>query len=67
MVGAMECRQVRSEYIPIVVAGKLAFRYDPARRIVEWQLRGEKHYIDLAVLEEMAARAEVQSKAQEGA
>jgi hypothetical protein len=31
--------------------GSLAFRYDPARRIVEIQLRGKKHYFDLAQME----------------
>ena len=49
-----EQRRVRSAYVPVVIGGKLAFRYDPARRVVEWQARGETHYIDLARIEEMA-------------
>ena len=48
-----EQRRVRSAYVPVVIGGKLAFRYDPARHVVEWQHRGETHYIDLARLEEM--------------
>ena len=48
-----EQRRVRSAYVPVVIGGKLAFRYDPARHVVEWQHRGETHYIDLARIEEM--------------
>ena len=51
---ATERRRVRSAYVPVVIGGKLAFRYDPARHVVEWQARGETHYIDLARIEEMA-------------
>ena len=49
-----QCRRVRPAYVPVVVGGKLAFRYDPRRHVVEWQSKGETHYIDLARLEEMA-------------
>lgn len=49
-----ECRRVRADYVPVRVAGKLLFRYDPRRRIVEVQERGERHYIDLAALDEQA-------------
>ena len=50
-----QCGQrVRPAYVAVRVAGALAFRYDPARRIVEWQHRGERHYIDLAALDEQA-------------
>jgi hypothetical protein len=44
-------RRVKCRYVPVVVNGRLAFRYDPLRQIVEWQYRGEKHYIDLASIE----------------
>ena len=49
-----ERRQVKPAYVPVVIGGKLAFRYDPRRHVVEWQAKGETHYIDLAALEEMA-------------
>ena len=53
-VAAEQCGRVRSAYVPVRVAGKLVFRYDPQRRIVEVQDRGERHYIDLAALDELA-------------
>lgn len=53
-VRATERQRVRAAYVPVRVAGALAFRYDPLRRIVEWQHRGERHYIDLAALDEQA-------------
>jgi hypothetical protein len=37
-----------SKFVPIVIGGKLAFRFDPVRGLIEWQHRGEKHVIDLA-------------------
>ena len=46
-------RRVQSAYVPVVICGKLAFRYDPHRHVVEWQARGETHYIDLTRIEEM--------------
>lgn len=49
-----QCRRVQSAYIAVRVGGKLLFRYDPARRIVEVQDRGERHYVDLAALDEQA-------------
>ena len=61
-----EQRRVRSAYVPVVIGGKLAFRYDPARHVVEWQARGETHYIDLAALEDRAGQPEQPSKAQAG-
>ena len=48
------CQPVRAAYMPVVIGGKLAFRYDPRRHVVEWQAKGETHYIDLARLEEIA-------------
>jgi hypothetical protein len=55
MCGAIdERRRVQPAYIAVRVAGKLLFRYDPQRRIVEVQERGERHYIDLAALDEQA-------------
>ncbi len=56
-------RRIRSAYMPVVVDGALAFRYDPARHVIEWQKRGRKHYIDLAALDESAAQSEDGSKA----
>jgi len=59
MAGGAACetteqRRVRPAYMPVVIGGKLAFRYDPHRHVVEWQAKGETHYIDLARLDEMA-------------
>ena len=54
MCETTERRQVKPAYVPVVIGGKLAFRYDPARHVVEWRIRGETHYIDLARIEEMA-------------
>ncbi len=49
-----EHRRIKPAYIAVRAGGALAFRYDPARRIVEWQHKGERHYFDLAELEEQA-------------
>ena len=58
--GTMEqCQRVRADYVPVRVAGKLVFRYDPRRRIVEVQDRGERHYIDLAALDEQAGPLDI--------
>lgn len=51
---AEQCPRARAAYVPVRVAGKLLFRYDPTRRIVEVQDRGERHYVDLAALDEQA-------------
>lgn len=61
-----ERRRVQSAYMPVVVCGKLAFRYDPRRRVVEWQARGETHYIDLAALDDRAGQPEQHGKARDG-
>ena len=61
-----EQRRVRSAYVPVVIGGKLAFRYDPARHVVEWQARGETHYIDLAALDDAARQNEGRGKAESG-
>ncbi|HQY93151.1 hypothetical protein [Caldilinea sp.] len=61
--GAIEqCGRVRADYVPVRVAGKLVFRYDPRRRIVEVQDRGERHYIDLAALDERAQPLDINVK-----
>lgn len=67
-VVAAECerRRVRAAYVPVVIGGKLAFRYDSARRVIEWQIRGEKHYIDLAALDDAARQTEGRGKAESG-
>ena len=62
-----ERRRVQSAYMPVVIGGKLAFRYDPRRRVVEWQAKGETHYIDLAALDDRAGQAEDRCKAEGGA
>lgn len=38
----------KSQFVPIVINGKLVFRFDPQRGLIEYQSRGEKHIIDLA-------------------
>lgn len=35
-------------FVPIVINGKLVFRFDPHRGLIEWQSRGERHVIDLS-------------------
>lgn len=49
------CAKLKSSYqppqpqfIPVVIKGKLAFKFDASRGLIEWQCRGEKHVIDLA-------------------
>jgi len=51
---AEQRQRVQPAYVQVRVGGKLLFRYDPARRIVEVQDRGDRHYIDLAALDEQA-------------
>jgi hypothetical protein len=48
-----------ARYVPVThpATGKLLFRYDPVRQIVEWQERGEKVYLDLAELAAACAAA----------
>lgn len=58
-----ERRRVQSAYVPVVIGGKLAFRYDPARHVVEWQAQGVTHYIDLAALDDRAGQPEQHGKA----
>lgn len=65
-VQTVERRRVRTAYVPVVVCGRLAFRYDPARRVVEWQQRGETHYIDLAALDDAAGQVEPGTGPQDG-
>jgi hypothetical protein len=38
----------KPRFVPVVVNGKLVFKFDPERGLIEWQSRGEKHIIDLA-------------------
>jgi hypothetical protein len=40
----------KARFIPIVIDGKLAFKFDPHRGLIEWQNRGEKYIIDLATI-----------------
>lgn len=44
---------MRPQYVDVRTAGgKLAFRFDPRRGIVEWRDRGKTHYFDLCALTE---------------
>ncbi len=63
-VAKTECerRRVRADYVPVRVGGRLLFRYDPLRRIVEVQDRGERHYVDLAALDEQAQSVDKQTE-----
>lgn len=38
----------KSQFVPVARGGKLVFRFDPVRGLIEWQHRGEKYIIDLA-------------------
>lgn len=40
----------KARFVPVVIGGKLAFKFDPLRGLIEWQDRGEKHLIDLATI-----------------
>lgn len=41
-------RAPKSRFVPIVIHGKLVFKFDATRGLIEWQDRGNKHIIDLA-------------------
>ena len=52
-----ECRRVRADYVAVRVAGKLLFRYDPRRRLVQIKRSGgDVVYIDLAEIDSEARR-----------
>ena len=38
----------KAQFVPVVVGGRLIFKFDPTRGLIEYQSRGEKHIIDLA-------------------
>lgn len=42
----------KAAFAPIVINGKLAFKFDPNRGLIEWQHRGAKVLIDLSRYEE---------------
>lgn len=44
-------RRIRAAYVNVILDGRLAFRYDPYRRLVEVQQRGVKHVVDLAAID----------------
>jgi len=46
--GPAPYRAPKSQFVPVVRGGKLAFKFDPTRGLIEWQHRGEKYIIDLA-------------------
>ncbi len=48
-------RPPKSRYIPIRANGRVAFRFDPERGIVELKTQGDYLYIDLALEVEKAA------------
>ena len=37
-------------WIPIVLGGKLAFRFDPERGLIEWKGREQVYVVDLAAI-----------------
>ena len=48
-----QCYQVpQSKYISVVRSGKLLFRFDKDRGLIEMQVRGEKFTIDLSAIVE---------------
>ena len=59
-------RRIRAAYVNVILDGRLAFRYDPLRGLVEWQHRGVRHVVDLAQIEAQEQRASGDGKAQEG-
>lgn len=40
------------DFVDVVLGGKLAFRFDPYRGLIEYQRRGERHIVDLAKIAE---------------
>lgn len=46
------------QYIDVRINGRLLFKYDPTRHIVEVRTRGETHHVDLAQLDQQAAPCE---------
>lgn len=55
-------RRVRAAYVNVILDGRLAFRYDPYRGLVEWQHRGVKHVVDLAQIEAQEDAAQAGNK-----
>lgn len=43
-------RTPKASFLPVVVAGRLAFKFDRERGLIEWQHQGQKYLIDLATL-----------------
>ncbi len=43
----------KATFLPVVINGKLVFKIDLTRGLVEWQHQGQKYLIDLATLEEV--------------
>jgi hypothetical protein len=43
----------KAAFQPVVIAGKLAFKVDRVRGLIEWQHRGQKYIIDLATLQQL--------------
>ena len=50
-MGEVQQRRIRAAYVNVILDGRLAFRYDPWRGLVEVQHRGVKHVVDLAQIE----------------
>ena len=55
-------RRVRASYVPVVIEGRVAFDYDPYRKLVIWQYRGVRHVVDLALIEQREQQAQSESK-----
>ena len=60
-------RRVRASYVPVVLDGRLVFRYDPHRGLVEIQHRGVRHVVDLAAIDAAEQAVQGDGKAQDGA
>lgn len=44
-------RRIRAAYVNVILDGRLAFRYDYERKLIEIQHRGVKHVVDLAEID----------------
>lgn len=58
-----QARRIRAAYVNVILDGRLAFRYDPYRGLVEVQHRGVKHVVDLAAIADAEQAAQGDGKA----
>jgi hypothetical protein len=45
-----------NNYIPVRINGRLLFKYDPIRKLIQIKARQETHLVDLAAVEAEAAQ-----------